>query len=153
MGVKYVVLSVFVLLFGMGFAQKIKIKDGYALVDGEKYLQWKKVSSVESSLMGLGSSEEEIFASWLNYVDPNKITSANPEGKVRWVELYFTTLELRCEVRSSTRKELVRMIIDNSLYEDGVLSKENVEKFVKKYGTRFSDNRPGGNVKVIINNN
>ncbi len=152
MKLKITIFAIALMLFNMSFAQKVKIKDNFALVDGAPYIQWEKVSSIESSLRGLNSTEEEIFASWLNYSDPARVTSANPEGKVRWVELYFPTLELRCEVRSCSRKELVKTLMRNNIYVDGLLSKENTLKLVKKYGMRFSESKPNSNIKVIINN-
>jgi len=141
------------MIFNISIAQKVKIKDNFAKVDGVPYLKWEKVSSIESSIRGLNATEEEIFASWLSYSDKNLITSANPEGKVRWVELYFPTLDLRCEIMSSSRKEVVRTLIRNGIYVEGVLNEENVRNLFKKYGMRFSENRPNSNIKVIINNN
>ena len=131
---------------------KVKIKDGIATVDGTPYLNWKKINSVEASIYSLKLNEEEIAAIWLNYPDPARVSEANPKGSVRWVELYFPTLDLRCEVRSSSRKEIVKLLIQHEIYVDGDLNEENVEKLVKRQGMRFSENRPNGNVKVIINN-
>lgn len=131
---------------------KVKIKNGIASVDGKPYLKWKKINSVEASLSSLKSDEEEIAATWLNYSDPAQVSDANPKGLVRWIELYFPTLDLRCEVRSSTRKELVKLLVQHEIYRDEELNQENVEKLVKRYGMRFSENRPTGSVKVIINN-
>ena len=153
MKLKFTILTFALMCLSVSLAQKVKIKDNIANVDGTPYLKWEKVSSVEASIMSLNSTEEEIFASWLNYSDPTQVSNANPEGKVRWIELYFPTLDLRCEIKSTSRKELVKLLIQNTIYVDGALSEENTQKLVKKYGMRFSDNRPGNNVKVIINNN
>mgnify|MGYP001394367376 CR=1 FL=1 len=71
---------------------------------------------------------------------------------MRWVELYFPSLDLRCEVNSATRKGLINLLIQHKIYVDGDLNEENVQKLVKRYGMRFSENRPNGNVKIIINN-
>lgn len=131
---------------------KIKIKDGIASVDGSPYLKWKKISSIEASLSSLKVEDEEIAASWLNYPDPARVSDSNPKGLVRWIELYFPTLDLRCEVSSDTRKGLINLLIHHKIYVDGDLNEENVKKLVKRYGMRFSENRPNGNVKVIINN-
>lgn len=131
---------------------KVKIKNGIATVDGSPYLKLKKISNVEISLFSLKSNEEEVAVSWLNYPDPAKVSSSNPEGLVRWVEFYFPALDLRCEVNSTTKKGLVKLFILHEIYVDGDLNEENVQKLVKRYGMRFSENRPNGNVKVIINN-
>lgn len=148
-----ILLSTF-FIFNQANAQKtkVKIKDGSATVDGEKYIKWKKISSVEASLSSLLIDEEEIAASWLNYPDPARVSDANPKGLVRWVELYFPSLDLRCEVQSSTRKGLVKLLIQHKIYVDGSLSQENVLKLVKRQGMRFSENKPNGSVNIIINN-
>lgn len=131
---------------------KVKIKDGIAHVDGDPFLKWKKITGVEASISGLESEDEEIVALWLDYPDPTRVSDANPKGLVRWVELYFPTFDLRCEMSSMGRKGLVKAFIDHKIYVDGVLNEENVQKLVKRQGMRFSENRPGGNVNVIINN-
>jgi hypothetical protein len=89
---------------------------------------------------------------YLNYTDPNQVTDSNPQGKVRWVEINFVELNMKCEVSSRTQKGLVRLIYENDLYADGKLDLEKVQRFVNKYGMRFSGNRPSNNVNVIINN-
>ncbi len=149
---KSVLFFLFTMLSIGLFAQKVKVKGGFATVDGEQYLKWEDVSSTEASISGLSAEGEEIFAQWLNYKDPNEVEKANPQGLVRWVELNFLELDMKCEVQSQGRKGIVKLIIQNKLYVDGVLNKENVEKFIKKYGTKFTDNRPNGNVNIIINN-
>ena len=131
---------------------KVKIKDGIATVDGDPYLKWTKITSVEASLSSLTVDDEEIAAIWRNYPDPARVSEANPKGLVRWVELYFPTLDLRCEVRSASRKELVKILIQHKIYVDGNLNEENVQKLVNRQGMRYSESRPNGNVKVIINN-
>lgn len=133
-------------------AQKIKFKDGIVTVDGTPYLKWKDLNSVEASLSSLQSDEEEIAASWLNYPDPARVSDANPQGLVRWIELYFPSMDLRCEILGGSRKELIDALLDHSIYVNGVLNAENVQKLVKRYGMRVSENRPGGNVNIIINN-
>lgn len=154
---KTTVLTIFLSFFFISFqanAQKtkIKIKDGIASVDGKPYLKWKKINSVEASISSLNVDEEEIAASWLNYPDPARVSDSNPKGLVRWIELYFPTLDLRCEVGSASRKGLINLLIRHNIYVDGHLNEENVNKLVKRYGMKFSENRPNGNVKVIINN-
>lgn len=149
---KTLLLSLFTLLSIGLFAQKVKIKDGFATIDGEKYVKWEKADNTAASISGLNSETEDIFAQWLNYKDPNQVQKSNPEGYVRWVELNFLDLDMKCEVMSQTRKSLVKMVLKNKLYVDGVLNQENVERFVKKYGAKFSANRPNGNVNIIINN-
>lgn len=132
-------------------AQKVKIKDDIATVDGTDYLKWKKQSAGnEASIYLLDSEDEVIFVRYLNYSDPSRVSKSNPEGKVRWIEINFLTLNLKCEVDSRTHKGLVKLFYDNGLIENNALNQEKIEKFVSKYGTIYSENRPGS--VIIISN-
>lgn len=134
-------------------SQKVKIDDNIAYVDGVEYLKYEKRNMAnEASISSITAEGEEIYVMFLDYVDPNMISKSNPEGKVRWIEINFLTLDMKCEVSSRAHKGLIKLFVENELYTDGVLNTANAEKFVKKYGTKFSDNRPGGNVNIIINN-
>ncbi len=136
------------------YSQKIKIDDNIAYVDGIAWVKYEKKNMAnEASVMGLESQSEEIFILYQNYADPNNISKANPEGKVRWMEINFLTLGIKCEIANDTHKGIVKLLADNKIYKDGVLNAENAALLVKKYGTRFSDNRPrNGNVNIIIQN-
>lgn len=150
---KYLLLPIALMLAFISLSQKVKIKDDIAYIDGVEYVKYiKKNMANEASIMSLNTEDEDIFISYQDYTDPNKISKSNPEGKVRWIEVNFLTLDLKCEVSSRTHKGLVKLLYENNIYVDGALNAENVELFVKKYGTKFSDNRPGGNVNIIINN-
>lgn len=135
-----------------GFSQKVKIKDNIATVDAVPFLKWDKRSgAMEVSISSINSSEEEIYAMWLDYSDPKKITKSNPEGKVRWIEINFLTLNKKCEIDTRGHNGLVKFIYENSIYVDNILNMANVDKVISKYGMRFSDNRPGGNINIYIN--
>ena len=135
------------------FAQQIKLNDDVAFVDGEPYLHWEKRNMAnEMSISGMNSDAEEIYMMYLNYSDPNEVSKSNPEGKVRWVEINFLTLNLKCEIANKTNKGLVKLLLENNIYVDGLLNAENAEKLVRKYGTKFSDNQRNGGVTIIINN-
>ncbi|MEY3426420.1 MAG: hypothetical protein RL679_1778 [Bacteroidota bacterium] len=136
------------------YSQKIKIDDNIAYVDGIAWVKYEKKNMAnEASVMGLESQSEEIFILYQNYADPNNISKANPEGKVRWLEINFLTLGIKCEIANETHKGVVKLLADNKIYKDGVLNAENAALLVKKYGTRFSDNRlRNGNVNIIIQN-
>jgi len=153
MNLRLILIAISMCFFGMSNAQKIKINDNVATVDGKPFVKWGKVNSMESTIASLNSEEEEIAARWMNYPDPAHVSEANPKGLVRWIELYFPTLDLRCEVSNSTRKELIKLFIRHNIFVEGELNAENVAKMVKRYGMSFSENRPNNNVKVIINNN
>ncbi|MFT5780026.1 MAG: hypothetical protein ACI837_002987 [Crocinitomicaceae bacterium] len=127
-----------------GISQKVKIKDDIASVNGEEYMKWEKgPMGMEASIMALGSESDEIFISYQDYIDRNKISKSNPEGKVRWIELNFLTLGLKCEVASRTHKGLAKLIYQNEIYLDGALNRENAQNLVTKYGMKFT---------IIINN-
>ncbi len=134
-------------------SQKVKIDDNIAYIDGVEYLKYEKRNlGNEASIRSMTAEGEEIYVMYQDYVDPNMVSKSNPEGKVRWIEINFLTLDLKCEVSSRAHKGLLKLFLENELYTDGTLNAANVEKFVKKYGTKFSENRPGGNVNIIINN-
>ena len=136
------------------FSQKVKIKDEIATVDGTPTLKVVTASAFDNTITisGLSSTQDEIFATYLDYEDPNKVSASNPEGKVRWIELNFLTSGVKCEISSQGKKGLVKFIVNNKLYVDGVLNEDNVNVVVQKYGMRFSENRPNAGVTVIINN-
>jgi hypothetical protein len=136
------------------YSQKIKIDENIAYVDGTAWVKYEKRNMAnEASIMGMAAQNEEIFIQFQDYTDPNTISKSNPEGKVRWVEINFLTLGIKCEVNSMMHKGLVNLLIDNKIYLDGTLNAENAALMVNKYGTKFSDNRPrNGNVNIIIQN-
>ncbi len=146
------IISLFCLCIAfVGMTQKIKIKEGIATVDGVAYIKFDRVDAMASSAAGLNADREEIFVQWLNYKDPNQVQPSNPQGNVSWVELNFIDFDLKCEIANQIPRNVVKVMYENKLYVDGVLNRENVERFVKKYGTRYSSNRPGGNINIIIN--
>lgn len=71
---------------------------------------------------------------------------------MRWIELNFLTLGLKCEVDSQTKKMLVKFIIKHKLYVDGLLHVDNINTLISKFGMRYTENRPNNGVTVIINN-
>ena len=144
----------FLLISTTAIGQKVKMKNDVASIDGQPFLQFTTVTfGSDYSIKHVNASEEEISILYLDYIDPSKATSGNPEGKVRWIEVNFVTLNLKCEVDSRTRKAFAKMVYVSNIYVNGQLNPDNVQKFVNKYGTKFSDNRPqGGNTTIIINN-
>jgi hypothetical protein len=135
------------------FGQKVKIKDDIAIVDKTPYVKFTTITfGSDYAIKHVNSSEDEISILYLDYTDPNKVASGNPDGKVRWIEVNFVTLGLKCEVDSRGRKGFAKLLFLSNIYIDDRLNEENVNKFVSKYGTRFSDNRPDGNTTIIINN-
>jgi hypothetical protein len=137
-----------------GFSQKVKIKDDITTVDGTPFL--KVVTSLLDNtitISALNATQNEIFATYIDYNDPNKVTSSNPNGTVHWIELNFLTLDLKCEVDSQTKKILVKFIIKHKLYIDGFLNPDNVATLISKFGMRYTENcSNNAGVTVIINN-
>lgn len=151
---KYTLLISFLFIGFLGFSQKVKvkIKDNIATIDGVDYISYTKQNMANDASIAELNQPEQIFASFQGYKDPNEITKSNPEGRVRWIEINFLDLKIKCEVQSMTHKGLVKLLYTNKIFVDGKLNEENARRFCAKYGMRFSENRPGGNVNIIINN-
>lgn len=153
MKTKLILLSLLLVPY-FGMSQKVKIDDNLATIDGAEYCFYEKKNMAnDASVKGLQATNEEIFVTYQSYNDPNQITKANPEGKVRWMELNFLDLGIKCEVQNYTHKQLVKLFYENNLFVDGKLDPAAAQRLVTKYGTKFTDGRPGGNVNIIINNN
>jgi hypothetical protein len=151
---KYFVLFGAILISTVALSQKVKMKNDIASVDGVPFLKFTTITfGSDYTLRHTDSEEEEISILYLNYKDPNQATNGNPEGKVSWIEVNFLIFNLKCEVDNRTRKAFAKLIYVSKIYLDGKINEEKVKKFVNKYGTRFSDNRPNGNTTIIINNN
>jgi hypothetical protein len=144
-------LFVFASFILNSFAQKVKFDKEVATIDGTPFVKWYNEDNLSVSMSALNTTTEEIFAQWMHYKDPNNVSQANPEGRVSWVELHFLTLDIKFETNNTNRKDLVKFLQSNNVYVNGELNEENVRHLAKKYGTKYSDGRPGGNVKVIIN--
>jgi len=141
------------LLITTAFGQKVKIKNDVAIIDGTPFVKFTTITlGSDYSIQNVKSSEDEISILYLDYIDPAKTSSGNPDGKVRWIEVNFVTLGLKCEVDSRGRKGFAKLLFRSKIYVNDQLNVENVNKFVSKYGTKYSDNRPAGNTTIIINN-
>jgi|GEM_PF-1615545 len=151
---KLFLFSLVALLSATAFSQKIKIDDNVAYLDGAAFLNWKSNGAFDThiSISALGATKDEIFVSYLNYTDPKLVTSSNPKGTVSWIELNFIGLGLKCEIDNHTQKGLLKFILQNEIYVSGILNEENVSILIAKYGMRYSENRPGGNVIINIGN-
>jgi len=148
MKIQFILLLVFGLLAQESIAQKVKIKNEIASVEGEEYVRIKRAKGANAaSIYEIGSGEEVIFARWLNY---NTATNNNPQTRVNWIELKFLNLDISCEIDNRGYKGLVRFLKDNGVFVNGVLDEEAARKVVQKYGNNFSANRPES--VIIINN-
>lgn len=149
---KYTLLIAFLFVGMIGFSQKVKIKDGVAMVDGVPYISYTKLNMGNDASIAELYQPEQIYASFQGYKDPNEISKSNPEGRVRWIEINFLDLKIKCEVQSMTNKGLVKLLYRNKVFVDGKLNAENAKRFCQKFGMRYSENRPNGSVNIIINN-
>lgn len=148
MKIQLLLLFAFGLFAHSSIAQKVKIKNEIATVDGEEYVKWKRITGANAaSVYEIVSGNEVIFVRWLDY---NTSANNDPSTRVSWVEIKFLDLNLTCEVDSRGQKGLVRFFMENNLFVNGELNKEAAQKMVRKYGTNFSENRPES--VIIINN-
>jgi len=145
----YTLLLLFIGFFAyQSTAQKVKIKNEIATVDGVEYVKWKRdIASNAVSVYELNSDDEIIFMRWMSY---NTSPSNDPKTRVSWVEIKFLNENLVCEINSRGQKGLVKFLLENKLIVDGKLDAEAAEKVVQKYGTNFSASRPDS--VIIINN-
>lgn len=149
---KVFLLISIVFIASVTFGQKVKIKNDIASVDKEPFLEFTTITfGSDYSIKHVDAEEEQISILYLSYMDPSQSSSGNPDGNVRWIEVNFLPFNMKCEIDTRTRKQFTKLIYLSNIYEDGKINKENVVKFVNKYGTKYSDNRPKGNTNIIIN--
>ncbi len=149
---KLLIIS-FLLLGSTVFGQKIKIDGDLATVDGADYIYYLKTNMANNaSVKGLAADHEEMFLTYLSYNDPAEVSKSNPQGAVRWIEVNFLDLGIKCEIPSNTHKAVVRLLYENNIFVDGKVDPEAARRFVAKYGLRYTENRTNGNVNIIINN-
>lgn len=147
------VLAFFSCIVGFSFGQKVKLVDDIAFVDGNKYIYYKKQNMAnDASVRGVNAGHEELFLTYVSYKDKDQATSGNPEGWVRWMEFNFLDLGIKCEVKNHSHKDMVKLMFDNKLFVNGVIDPSAAQRFVDKYGMRFTENRRNTNVNIIINN-
>jgi hypothetical protein len=146
-------LVAFISLFcSMSIAQKVKIKKDIAYLDKEPFLEFKTIAfGSDYAIKQINSESDEISMLYRSYKDPSQSSTGNPDGHVRWVEVNFIPFDLKCEVDNRTRKQFIKLIYLSNIYVNGKINKENVEQFVNKYGSRFSENRPSESTTIIIN--
>jgi hypothetical protein len=149
---KILLLGFVAILSATALGQKIKFIDDVAYVDGVAFLNWRSNGAFDThiNISALTAPKDEIFVCYLSYTDSKLVTSSNPKGSVSYVELNFFGLGVKCEIEHRTPKGIVKFLIENEIYAGGVLNEENVAILIAKYGTRYSDNRPGGTVIINI---
>lgn len=152
---KYALLLISLVIYFSAIAQKAKIDDDIAYIDGMEYVRWEsKMLGNEISVKSLTDNEELIFLSSQQYNDQTQATASNPQGRVAYYEVVFVPLNKKCEITSNFPKALLKLIYNNSLIKDNKLDEAKVDAFILKYGTKFSDRRKSSSspVNIIINN-
>lgn len=148
---KFILIFSILFISSVGFSQKVKIKKDIASVEKQPFLKFTTIAfGSDYSIKHVDAEEEEISILYLSYKDPKQSSTGNPDGNVRWIEVNFLPFNLKCEVYNRNRKQFTKLVYLSNIYVDGKINEENVQKFVNKYGTKFSDNRPTGNTTIII---
>lgn len=90
-----------------------------------------------------------------SYSDPQQITSANPNGRISYLDITFLNGDMdKCEIRNAfMKKGLAQLIISEGLIKDGKLDETAVKQFCRINGMKFSEDRKRSNTTIIINNN
>ena len=124
----------------VSFSQKIKLKKGEVLVDETVWLKYQDCGGFQSTCSLLNKEGEEIiFFKFINVKGAEPMTSANPDGTLRYVEISFLGLKKKIELKKS-QKDCIEVIYNAKVVnEDGTLNTEKVDRLVEKYGTEFSD--------------
>ena len=142
------------------FAQKVKIKNEIATVDGEDFIAIKKDGFTELgssfAITDFGSDDVLFTMSFYDYNDPDERNQADPKGRVVYAELFFPESDQRVEISTPGKKYAIKQIYRANLIEGGKLNQDKVDKFVSRHGVRHSvrqDQIAGGNGNVIIINN
>lgn len=150
--------KIFILLLAVSFStialsQKVKLKKGIVYIDAVAKHKIKTEAVSEVTISNIQSDKEEIFAFYKDYKNSDLITKSNPEGKVRWIEITFLDFNKKVEISSRGRKGIIKFLISNKVYVNGIIDEKAIDKIITKYGvSSFSNQRPNQNIRVIINN-
>lgn len=153
---KKIIVVLFLSISIFGFSQKIKLKKGDVLVDDTAWLKYKECGGFDSTCSLIGKDDEEIiFFKWIQIPGIEPMTSSNPQGTLRYVEIVFVGEKMKIELQK-TQKDCIEIIYNAKVVnQDGTLNPEKVDRLVEKYGTPFSDrlNKSNNGSTIIINNN
>lgn len=156
---KYLVSILFLSLFtSIGFAQKPKVE-----VKGDTI----KVNEVASFIMedkNLGnqylvkdlSGNLIISMMYQKYYDSNRISNANKDGSVTYIEVTFMGTGNIAEFQpfGMGKKMLAKQVLEHDLMVNGQPSEQGEMNFCKMYGRKFTAERNRlANPNVIIINN
>lgn len=156
---KYLVsILLFSLITSIGFAQKPKVE-----VKGDTI----KVNEVASFIMedkNLGnqylvkdlSGNLIISMMYQKYYDSNRISNANKDGSVTYIEVTFMGTGNIAEFQpfGMGKKMLAKQVLEHDLMVNGQPSEQGEMNFCKMYGRKFTAERNRlANPNVIIINN
>lgn len=141
---KNLLLITLILISGLGFSQKVKVKKGLVTVDGIEVFKIVKPSVHEYIIYNL-NGDELVFMNWQKYSDEKKITDFNKEGNVVFLTITFNEIEGQAEALvegyTPTNKSVAKLLIKNGLIntQKGELITDKVKSFIKRRGTKHSD--------------
>ena len=136
-----------------GLSQKIKIKKGVVYVDAVAKHNIKTYAGREVTISNIETGKDEIFILYKEYVNPDLITKSNPKGTVNWIEINFLEFNKKTELSNRTRKGIIKFLIRNKVYVNGLIDEKAVDQIINKYGiSSFTDAKPNKTIRVIIEN-
>lgn len=145
-------------LFTIGFTtfaqkQKITVDDDIIKVDGVDYAKIEKKSglSFDFTIKSLDGTDL-IYFKFMEFNNPNKVNSGNPNGRVTYYEVIFFGSGEKCEVQSpGTKKGVAKIVAENNLVKENAVDPESEKKFILISGNNYSKERDNLNdPKVII---
>ncbi len=119
-----ITILVFAISFS-GFSQKVKLDDGFVLIDEVKVLQ-----HVSKSL-GMNNTFSDLTGKKLFFVDE---VHPNSNMDSWYMKVYFVEADLKMTIKNNTRKGLIKKMIEEEvLSKEGLLNLDNVKIFVSRY--------------------
>lgn len=135
-------------------AQKVKVKDDVATVDGKPYCKLEgincKLGYCDYRISTLTGAEVALVKI-RNYVDRDQVSSYSPTGRVVYYDWTFLASHAKAETDQGNVKSLVRAMLAANLLKDGALDPEGVRNFVAINGMRHSKRQSQlGGTTIII---
>jgi hypothetical protein len=150
------VLSLLTVVSANAQKQKITFDEDTILVDGVRYgiLERKSGPSGDHVVKSL-DGKEQIYLKLLDFYDPAKVSSSNPNGRETYFEVTFLNSGAKCEVDApGGKKWTAKIIVENQLLKGNEVDADAEKKFILINGTKFTErkNALGGPKVIIIQN-
>lgn len=137
--------------------KRLKVKKGQVYYDGMLFLEIP-MQGLVYRVCAPGKTRPLITARIADYINPQERSTANPKGRVGYIELRFSGAEESDSIRiaeiaisrSNIRKVLAITVIDYELIMDDELSIENVNEFVNLTGTPYTEEK--SRIQIIDRN-